>query len=195
MKARGNVLFSILMVCLVVVSGCRLDMHDQPRYESYEASEFFEDGQASRIPPAGTVARGFLKEDELLYTGRVDGVESEQFPFPVTMELLHRGQERYDVFCSPCHDRVGTGNGMIVQRGLKQPPSFHIVRLKEASPGYFFNVITNGYGSMFSYASRIPPRDRWAVIAYIRALQLSQGATYGDVPEEDLEQLEASEAD
>ncbi|UCF36051.1 MAG: cytochrome c [Acidobacteriota bacterium] len=177
---------------LSLFGGCRLDMHDQPKYESLEASSFFPDGSASRIPPEGTVAQGHLRDDELLYTGRLDGADSELFPFPVTRKVLDRGQERFDIYCSPCHDRVGTGHGVIVRRGMKQPPSFHIVRLKEAPPGYFYNVITNGFGVMFSYASRISPEDRWAIIAYIRALQLSQGASYGDVPQEDLAKLEKS---
>lgn len=169
---------------------CRLDMHDQPKYESYEASDYFSDGRASRIPPEGTVPWGELREDELLYTGKVDGEDSELFPFPVTEEILLRGQERFNIFCSPCHDHAGTGHGMIVRRGMKQPPSFHIARLREAPPGYLFNVITNGYGAMFSYASRVPVRDRWAIVTYLRALQLSQNATAGDVSDEDLRKLE-----
>jgi hypothetical protein len=169
---------------------CRQDMHDQPRYESMEASDFFENGSASRRPPEGTVARGHLRNDELLYTGKVNGRIADVFPYKMTKEILARGQERYNIFCSPCHDRVGTGRGIIVQRGMKQPPSFHIVRLREAEAGYFFDVMTNGYGIMYSYASRIPVHDRWAIGAYIRALQLSQNAGFSEVSEMDLEQLE-----
>jgi hypothetical protein len=170
-----------------------MDMHDQPKYESYEKGEPFTVGKATRLPPEGTIPRGLIGDDELLFTGRVDGKDSTVFPFPVTRETLERGQERFNIFCSPCHDKVGTGNGIIVRRGMKQPPSFHIVRLKEAAPGYMFNVITNGYGVMYSYSSRIPPEDRWAVVAYIRALQLSQSASYGDVPEEDISRVESLE--
>jgi len=165
-------------------------MHDQPRYESYEASDFFTDGMASRIPPEGTIPQGGLRQGELLYTGKVDGKDSELFPFPITENILVRGQNRYNIYCSPCHDKVGTGKGIIVRRGMKQPPSFHIARLREAPPGYFFDVMSNGFGVMFSYSSRVQPRDRWAIAAYIRALQLSQNASYGDVSEEDLEKLE-----
>lgn len=182
----------LLFLVALATSGCRLDMHDQPRYESFEKSEFFADGAGSRIPPEGTVAQGLERNDELLYTGKVDGMDSDVFPFPVTREVLARGRNRFDVFCSPCHDRVGTGQGMIVQRGMQRPPSLHGIRLKEAPPGYIFNIITNGYGAMFSYASRIQPEDRWAIVAYLRALQLSQSASYGDVPDEDIQQVEAS---
>lgn len=189
---KCRMVLAILAVPAFFQLGCRMDMHDQPRYETYEKSDFFEDGRASRIPPEGTVARRDLRQDELYYTGRMNGTDSEVFPFPVTETVLRRGQERYDIYCSPCHDRVGTGRGIIVQRGMKQPPSFHIVRLKEAPVGYFFNVITNGYGVMFSYSSRVSPEDRWSIAAYIRALQLSQGASYGDVPDEDLQRVETA---
>ncbi|MFZ0428191.1 MAG: cytochrome c [Acidobacteriota bacterium] len=182
-----------LVPALALAAGCRMDMHDQPRFESYEASNFFPDGRSSRTPPEGTVAQGQLRDDDLLYTGKANGQDSEVFPFPVTLDVLKRGQNRFNIYCSPCHDTVGTGHGVVVRRGMKQPPSFHIVRLKEAPPGHFFNVITNGFGAMFSYASRLKPEDRWAVIAYIRALQLSQGATSGDVPQEDAEKAEATE--
>lgn len=182
---------SLLLLTLLVSAGCRMDMHDQPRYESYEASNFFPDGRSSRVPPEGTVPQGHLRNDDLLYTGKLNGEDSELFPFPVTLDVLKRGRQRFDIYCSPCHDRVGTGHGVIVRRGMKRPPSFHTVRLKEAPPGHFFNVITNGFGAMFSYASRLTPEDRWAVIAYIRALQLSQGASYGDVPQEDIDKVEA----
>ncbi len=184
-----------LMVLAGGVAGCRLDMHDQPKYKSYDASDFFPDGQASRVPPEGTVAQGQLHDDELLYTGKVDGKDSELFPFPVTEQLLRRGHERFDIYCSPCHDRVGTGHGVIVRRGMKRPPSLHIVRLKEAAPGYIFNVITNGYGAMFSYAARVAPEDRWAIIAYIRSLQLSQAATEGDVSPDDFAKVQASDTE
>lgn len=185
---RGHAAFiAFCALLLLMESNCRQDMHDQPKYESMEASDFFEDGSASRLPPEGTVARGQLREDELLYSGKLNGEITGVFPYPITRDILTRGRERYNIFCSPCHDRVGTGRGIIVERGMKRPPSFHIVRLREADPGHFFDVITNGYGVMYSYASRVPVQDRWAIVSYIRALQLSQNATFGDVSEADLE--------
>lgn len=183
-------LIGFLAMPLLISAGCRQDMHDQPRYESMEATDFFEDGSASRWPPEGTVARGHLRDDELLYTGKINGEVSDVFPYLVTREMMNRGQQRYNIFCSPCHDRVGTGRGIVVERGMKRPPSFHIVRLREATPGYFFDVITNGYGAMFGYESRVPVHDRWAITAYIRALQLSQNASHGDVSESDLAKIE-----
>jgi mono/diheme cytochrome c family protein len=182
--------FAVLAGLIVLFSSCRLDMHDQPKYESYEASEFFANGSASRIPPKGTIPRGGLRQGELLYTGKIDGKDSELFPFSINQDLLVRGQERYNIYCSPCHDKVGTGRGIIVRRGMKQPPSFHIARLREAPPGYLFDVMTKGFGTMYAYSSRVGPRDRWAIAAYIRALQLSQNASYGDVSEQDLAKLE-----
>jgi hypothetical protein len=124
-----------LALSLFIPAGCRMDMHDQPRVEAYEASEFFSDGKGSRELPEGTLAQGFLGDDDVLTTGKLEGQDSEVFPFAVTRKVLGRGQERHDVFCSPCHDRVGTGNGIIVQRGMKRPPSFHVVHLREAPPG------------------------------------------------------------
>jgi hypothetical protein len=183
----------MVLAALALTTGCRMDMHDQPKYQSYEASKFFPDGRASRVPPEGTVPQGELRDDDLLYTGKLNGKDSDLFPFPITLDVLKRGQERFNIYCSPCHDRTGSGRGIIVRRGMKRPPSFHTARLREAPPGHFFNVITNGFGAMFSYASRLKPEDRWAVIAYIRALQLSQGATSGDVPQEDAEKAEATE--
>lgn len=164
-------------------------MHDAPKYEPLEKSDFFADRQASRPLVDGTVARGFLREDELLYTGKVDGDFAPLFPFQITEEILLRGQNRFNVYCSPCHGRTGSGRGMIVQRGLKQPQSYHSQRLLEMPPGYFYDVITNGYGVMYSYASRVKPEDRWAIVAYIRALQYSQAAPLEDLPEEDRQRL------
>ena len=174
------ILQGILSVCLVLVIGCRQDMHDQPKFKPLRADPFFADGRSARPLVAGTVARGSLQEDDHLYLGRVNNEFVTTFPFPVTEQILLRGQERFNIFCSPCHGRLGDGEGAIVQRGLKHPPSYHIDRLREAPVGYFFNVITNGFGAMFDYSDRIPVRDRWAIIAYIRALQLSQHATLAD---------------
>jgi len=180
----------ILIGCgLAILTGCRQDMHDQPRYEPFEASTFFEDGRSSRPLVEGTVARGHLRSDTHFYRGTVDGELVTRFPYPITSEVLNRGRERYNIFCSPCHGMSGYGNGMVVQRGFRQPPSFHIDRLRELPVGRFFSVITNGYGSMYDYASRISPRDRWAIIAYLRALQLSQNATIEDVPEHEKQKL------
>lgn len=179
----------IVLACCLGVTACRQDMHDQPRYEPLEKAAFFADQRASRPAVEGTVARGQLHLDEHLHTGKINGEPATTFPMPVTKAVLLRGQERFNIFCAPCHSRVGDGKGMIVQRGFRQPQSFHIQRLREAPPGYFFDVITNGFGAMYSYASRVPVEDRWAIVAYIRALQLSQNATLEDVPAEQRRRL------
>ncbi len=167
----------------ILVAGCRQDMHVQPRYEPEDPSAFFADGRSERPPVEGTVARGQLRTDELLYTGRVNGAVADLFPFAITAADLSRGRERYNIYCSPCHDYTGSGNGMIVQRGFPQPPSFHLDRLRQAPAGHFFEVMTNGFGLMYSYASRVSPDDRWRIAAYIRALQLSRHGSAEDVPE------------
>jgi len=164
-------------------------MHIQPRYDSLDPSTFFDDGRSARPAVPGTVARGNLRVDAHLYTGKVDGVVVNTFPFPITRQVLERGRERYNIYCSPCHDYVGTGRGMIVRRGFQPPPSYHNDRLRTAPVGHFFDVITNGFGAMRSYADRVSPQDRWAIIAYIRALQLSQNAALADVPEKERAQL------
>jgi mono/diheme cytochrome c family protein len=174
---------------VLLAAGCRQDMHDQPKYQPLEASSFFADGRASRPRIPGTVARGRRDDDALLVSGKQDGKLAEVFPAPVTKAVLDRGHQRFDVYCSPCHDRAGTGQGMIVMRGYKQPTSFHDERLRTMPPGYFFDVITNGFGIMPSYAGQIPVDDRWAIAAYIRALQLSQHATLADVPEAERQAL------
>ncbi len=171
-------------LALLAQAGCRQDMHDQPKYQPLEESHFFKDGRASRPRVPGTVARGRRDDDELLVSGKVDGKLSEVFPEPVTQATLERGHQRFDIYCSPCHDRSGSGRGMIVMRGYKQPTSFHDPRLRGMPPGYFFDVMTNGFGVMPSYAAQVPVADRWAIASYIRALQLSQHATMADVPEE-----------
>jgi mono/diheme cytochrome c family protein len=168
------------ILLVFVTAACRQDMHDQPKYEPLESSAFFRDGQASRPLVDGTVARGQLQDDEHLYTGKVDGQPATTFPFPISGAMMDRGQERYNVYCAPCHDRVGNGVGMIVRRGYRQPQSFHIDRLRAAPPGHFYDVITNGFGAMPDYRAQIQPEDRWAIVAYIRALQLSQHAADTD---------------
>jgi len=165
-------------------------MHDNPRYEPLEESTFFENGGASRALVANTVPRGYLRDDEHLYTGRVNGEPAAEFPMEVTPDLMARGRERFDIYCSPCHGRTGEGNGMIVQRGFRQPPSFHEDRLVQAQPGYFFDVITNGFGAMQDYSSSVAVPDRWAIAAYIRALQLSRRAAIDDVPADRRAELE-----
>jgi hypothetical protein len=185
---RASVAAFVLAAC--GLAGCRLDMHVQPKYLPLEPSDFFADGRSARQPVAGTVARGELRIDEHLYTGKVNGKDADTFPFPITANDILRGQERYNIYCSPCHDYTGSGRGMIVMRGFPPPPSFHIDRLRQARVGHFFDVMTNGNGSMYSYASRVTPEDRWRIAAYIRALQLSENAKIEDVPEADRPKLE-----
>ena len=184
-----NLNYVLLLVALSVLSACRLDMHTQPKYKPLEQSSFFDDGRSARPVVPGTVARGHLRIDEHLYTGRIKGALADTFPFPITRQDLERGRERYDIYCSPCHDYAGSGRGMIVERGFPPPPSYHTDRLRQAPVGHFFEVMTKGYGTMFSYADRVSPEDRWRIAAYIRALQLSQGATMNDVPPEERQQL------
>lgn len=185
----GYIFAGVFMFASFALMGCRQDMHDQPRYEPLEASDFFPDGLASRHAPPGTVARGELQEDTYFYTAKRDGELGTTLPFALTHKLLERGQERYDIYCSPCHDRIGTGQGIVVRRGFRRPPSFHSPHLREAPLGHFFDVISNGFGAMMDYEAQIPPHDRWAIAAYIRALQLSQHATLTDLPESDRQQL------
>ncbi len=167
---------------VLFTAGCRQDMHDQPKYKPYRPSPFFADGREVRPLVADTVARGHLDDNELLYTGKAGEKFADTFPFPVTADVLQRGQERYNIYCAPCHDRTGNGGGMIVLRGYRRPPAYHIDRLRQQPAGYFFDVITHGFGVMPNYAQQIPPRDRWAIVAYVRALQLSQHAEMIDVP-------------
>jgi len=169
--------------------GCN-DMKEQPKFKPLDPSPFFSDGRSARTPVADTVARGELHLDEALYSGKVNGKDVETFPFPVTAAVLARGRERYDIFCAVCHGRTGDGQGMIVKRGFPAPPSYQIERLEKAPVGHFFDVMTNGYGKMYSYSDRIPMNDRWAIIAYIRALQLSQDASISQLPLEDRAELE-----
>lgn len=181
-----------LGLCIVLGASCRMDMHDAPRYEPLEASTFFADGMSGRQPVEGTVAVGHLKEDTYFETGKLDdGSFGDRLPFELTEADLDRGQQRYNIFCSPCHGEAGNGMGMVVQRGLKQPPSFHEQRLRDMSLGYFFNTITNGFGVMFDYRERVKPRDRWLISAYIRTLQLSQNATMNGLEANDQAGLRA----
>ena len=176
---------SLLLVALsaaALLAGCRQDMHDQPKYIPLRESDFYSDHRSAREPVEGTVARGHLDDDELLDTGKVNGQDATEFPWPVTSEVMARGRERFDIYCAPCHDRAGTGDGMIVRRGYRRPPSYHIDRLRQAPVGHFFDVITNGFGAMPDYRDQVPVADRWAIIAYVRALQASQSAPLAAVP-------------
>ena len=184
-----------LLLLMWLVVGCSGTdsfqvMANQPRYDPLQASGTSPNGMSARPIISDTVALGQLRDDSYLYTGMSGGKEVNAFPFAVTREVLLRGQERYNIFCAPCHSRVGDGNGMVVQRGFSRPPSFHIDRLRNATLGHFFQVITNGFGRMPSYGDQIPARDRWAIIAYLRALQLSQHATLDDVPPDQRNNLE-----
>ncbi len=183
---------ALLSAVLIGSAGCELRqaMYDQEKYEPLEASAFFADGMSFRPQVDGTVARGQLMLDEHFYQGKVQGQLAATLPVKVDRQLLERGRERYDIFCAPCHDKTGAGNGMIVQRGLKQPPTFHQQRLREVPVGHFYDVITNGFGVMYSYAARIPVADRWAIVAYIKVLQLSQNLEFDQLPAEDQRQLQ-----
>ena len=169
---------ALLMCC--AAAGCGQNMESQPKYFEYEPAPLFRDGRVLQAPVAGTVARGDLAR----------ATQAAQKP-ALSAELLARGQEEFDVFCSPCHGRLGDGNGVVVQRGMPRPHSFHEDRLRQAPDQHFFDAMTAGYGAMYSYAARVQPADRWAIIAYVRALQLSQHATLDDVPAAEQERLRA----
>jgi mono/diheme cytochrome c family protein len=164
-------------------------MHDAPRYDPLEASPFLPKGSSAQPLVAGTVPRGFLREDEVFYTAKAGGQPVDAFPFAITRADLDRGQERFNIYCSPCHGRTATGNGMVVQRGFRQAASLHQERLRAMPVGYFYDVITNGFGVMPEYRMQIPPEDRWRIVAYVRALQLSRSATAADVPPGELSRL------
>jgi mono/diheme cytochrome c family protein len=176
-------LVPVLLLAIAVTAGCRLDMHVQPRYNPLAKSDFFADHRAARPLVEGTVARGDQRADPYFYTGKIGGADGDYMPFAITRTDLDRGRDQYNIYCSPCHSRLGDGNGFIPSRGFaRKPPSYHIERLRKAPIGYFFDVATNGYGIMMDYSAQVAPRDRWLIAAYIRALQLSQNATAADVP-------------
>jgi mono/diheme cytochrome c family protein len=209
-KGKGKIgaRFLVFAFCLFTFSfatACRYDMQDQPRYKAFKKSDFFSDGRSSRDLPEGTVARGFLRENKAYYTGKKENADPNaqvqtttdasgntlvssfpnditEFPIPITEEVLNRGEERYKIFCMVCHGPTGEGRGMIVRRGFSQPPTYHDERLRNAPVGHFFDVMTNGWGQMSSYASQIPVADRWAIVAYIRALQVSQNPNAATTP-------------
>lgn len=175
---------------LLFAAGCRQDMADQPKYKPLAPSQFFADGRSERPLVDHTVARGSVADDALIIPK-----DSNNFPLPVTEALLERGRDRYKIFCTPCHGLQGDGNGMIAMRGMKHPPSYHSDRLREAPVGYFYDVISNGFGAMYSYSAQIPPRDRWAIVAYVRVLQYSRNAKVSDLPPELRQKLMAGGAE
>jgi mono/diheme cytochrome c family protein len=180
-----------VIILMLLLPSCRQKMADQPRYDPYEESTFFPDLLSARPLPVGTIPRDFPTRNELQDRGTISGKPADRFPFPITMDVLQRGRERFDIYCSPCHGFIGVGDGMVARRGFRRPPaSFHTDELRAALPGLFFDVITNGFGAMPSYAYQIDVRDRWAIIAYIRALQMSQWAPADVVPPDELQKLE-----
>ncbi len=192
-RARASrIVWFAALALLTALIGCRQRMAEQPAPRPLTPSAFFADGRSSRPLVVGAVPRGELREDEALYTGQSAGAPVEEFPVVVTREMLDRGHQRFDIYCSPCHDRTGDGHGVVVRRGYAQPPSFHTQRLRDVRPGYVFDVITRGFGRMPSYAAQVPVDDRWAIVSYIRALQRSQHATLADVPEADRAALGAN---
>lgn len=202
-RLRATLLVSVAVAASLALAGCRLPqkMADQPQFDPLERSAFFPDGASSRPLVEGTVVsprvEGTLAQigsgpNELFDSGREGGQFSDNFPLPLTPELMARGKERFEIYCTPCHGRVGEGNGMIVARGYKRPPSYHSDALRSRKNGYIFDVITNGFGVMPAYRSQVPPADRWAIIAYVRALQLSQNATIADVPSADRASLDGT---
>jgi len=183
---------AVLLAALAAsLSACRQDMHNQPRYKPLAPSRFFADGRSARPLVEGTVARGQLRFNRPLYTGRDGAGFIRDMPLAMTREMVERGRQRYDIFCTPCHGRAGDGDGMVVERGFRRPPSFHEDRMRELPDGHYFDVITSGFGAMASYASRVPVTDRWAIVSYLRALQLTRRATLADVPAADRQKLES----
>ncbi|CAN5538669.1 cytochrome c [soil metagenome] len=176
-------------VSVLALIGCNTDMWVQPKTDTYRGSEFYADGASARPLVPGTIPRGHLRLDEGYFTGQTNGKWLKDIPMKVNLDLLKRGQERYDIYCTPCHGQLGDGNGMIANRGftLRRPVgNYHTDRLRKMPAGHFYDVITNGYGAMFSYASRVEPQDRWAIVAYIRALQLAHHATPAEASEAQL---------
>jgi mono/diheme cytochrome c family protein len=188
-NVRGSVCFGAAALTLLALTACRQDMHTEPRYQPLAETSFFSDHRSARPQVEGTVARGHLRIDEARYTGKIDGEDIDQFPIPIAKADIERGQNRFNIYCTPCHGQLGEGNGMVVMRGFRQPPSYYSDRLMNAPVGHFFDAVTNGFGAMPSYASRIQTDDRWRIIAYIRALQLSESASLNDVPADQRQNL------
>ncbi len=179
----------LAVLAAAALAGCRQDMHNQPKAIPLRESMFFSNGSSARPLVDDTVARGTLQDDTAFFTGKNNGAEVDTLPFPLTQDVLDRGEQRYNIYCSPCHDVTGSGRGMIVRRGYKQPPSYHTDRLREIPIGHFYDVMTNGFGAMPDYRAQVAPRDRWAIAAYIRALQLSQHASASDLSQEERQKL------
>jgi Cytochrome C oxidase, cbb3-type, subunit III len=188
---KTRLLILVGTLCLFAY-GCHLDMYDQPKYKPLSSSSFYSNGQSSRPLIEGTVPRGQVHTDELLYTGKINGNFADVFPFPITREVVERGQDRFNTFCTPCHGRLADGDGMVVQRGFPKPPSFHADSVRTEPAGFYFDVISNGFGRMYSYAPSVPVHDRWAIVAYIRALQLSWMVPISEVPDSVRTKLEES---
>ena len=192
---RSNLLHAIPLLTLALLLGaCRQDMHNQPKYKPLVESKFFADHRSERAMVDDTVPRGYLRTDLARYTGKMNGVDINYFPVEITRADIGRGRDRFNIYCAPCHSRLGDGNGLIVQRGYRNPPSYYSDRVMKAPVGHFFDVVTNGFGAMPSYASRVTPDDRWRIIAYIRVLQFSESASINDVPADDRAQLTAGVA-
>jgi len=182
--------FAVASVLLMAVTSCRQDMHDAPRYDPLESSTVLAKGASAQPLVEGTVARGELRDDELLYTGKIAGQPADVFPFAITKDDLDRGQQRYNIYCAPCHGRTGDGNGMVVQRGYRQAATYHVDRLRTVPVGYFVDVMTNGFGAMPDYKAQVPIEDRWRIAAYIRALQLARHAQPTDVPADEMQKMQ-----
>lgn len=190
-EIRAPRLLVAMVILLTAPTACRQEMAEGPYYSPLEATTFFKDGKSARTPPAGTVARGNLRLDDHFYTGRVDGELATTYPFEVTRAVLDRGEERFNIYCTPCHGRTGDGNGMVVQRGFRQPTSFHSPTILVHPPGHYVDVMTNGFGAMPSYATQVTPEDRWAIAAYIQALQLSRTVPVSALSAEQRARLES----
>jgi mono/diheme cytochrome c family protein len=187
---KNRIYLGPVAMSLLALTACRQDMHTEPRYQPLQETSFFGDQRSARPMVEGTVARGHLRIDEARYAGKLDGEDIDQFPIPIAKEDIERGEARFNIYCTPCHGRTGDGNGMVVLRGFRQPPSYYSDRLINAPVGHYFDAVTNGFGAMPSYASRIQPDDRWRIIAYIRALQLSESASVNDVPADQRQNLQ-----
>ena len=190
LRVRTHLRWGAVLLALAASVACRRDMQDQPKYIPLRPSSFFEDGRSERPLVEGTVPRGHLDDDTAYYTGKgPDGKFLDTFPFPVTRQAIERGRDRFTIYCTPCHGQLGFGDGKVVRRGFKHPPSYHSDRLRKVENGYIFDVITNGFGAMPDYSAQVAPADRWAIVSYIRALQLSENGTPNDVPPEARAQL------
>lgn len=181
---KTNKSLPLVLFVFATATACRRDMQDQPKYKPLQVSAFFADGRSARPTPAGTIARDELDNNDLFHTGLTNGTWTDTIPARIDISFLHRGQERFNIFCSPCHGRIGDGNGMVARRSFWRPADLITNRVRQEPPGYIFDVVSNGFGAMPDYSDQIPPRDRWAIVAYLRALQLSRGASLADVPPE-----------